>query len=166
MRIAGLLIVALLAGCGNNERRQTIVTDNGKAEITTREDGGAATMNLTGEKGEQASFSSGTGSKWPSKWPDFAPAYPGAEVSASMSGTSAEGLGGMVSFTTGDSPDQVIDFYKARAAGTGMATQATIDSGESRTFSAGDEAHGRSLSVSVSRADGKTNVTLMAGAKQ
>lgn len=164
-RIAGLLVVALLAGCGGNERRQTVVTKDGKAEITTREDGQGTTMNVTGENGAVASFTAGDGARWPSQWPDFAPAYPGAKVQTSMAGSSKDGKGGMVSFSTSDPADKVLDFYKTRAAAAGIKTVMSTEQGNSRSFSAGDEASGRSLNVSATSEGGNTQVTVLAGMK-
>lgn len=166
-KLAPLALSSLLAlaACGGNERRQTIVTDKGKAEITTRDDGQATTMNVTGDDGAVASFAAGDGARWPSQWPDFAPAYPGAKVQSSMAGSSKDGTGGMVSFSTSDPAEKVLDFYKARASAAGIKTVMTAEQGNSRSFSAGDEASGRSLNVSATSEGGTTQVTLLAGAK-
>ena len=166
MRLVAVLIMAVLAGCGGNERRQTIVTDKGKAEITTRDDGQATTMNFTGSQGEQASITAGDGARWPSDWPDFAPAYPGAKVLSSMAANGKDGKGGMVSFTTGDSAEKVIAFYRAQAQSAGIGTVATAEAGGSRQFSASDEARGRSLNVSATSEGGATQVALLAGMKR
>ena len=164
-----LVLVGLMAlgACGDEERRQTVVTaDGGRAEVTTHDDGGAATLNLTGANGELASFTAGDSARWPNDWPDFAPAYPGAKVQASMGGTSKDGKGGMVSFTTGDSAEKVIAFYQVRAEAAGIKVVTTTEAGGSRQFSATDDTSGRSLNVSATSEDGATQVAVVAGMKQ
>lgn len=168
MRLRGLTLLAALGvvGCGSNERRQTITTaDGARVEATTRNDGDGTTLNVTGANGEKASFVAGDSARWPTDWPEFAPAYPGAKVLSSMAGSSKDGKGGMVSFSTGDSPEKVLAFYQSRAEASGIKQVMNVQSGATRQFSAGDEASGRSLNVSATSEGGETQVTVLAGMK-
>lgn len=154
-----LIAAAALAGC---EKKSTVVSnaDGSKTEITR--DGDSATITTTTDNGT-ATMNVAGNAKWPAGIADYAPAYPGGVVTASFSGNSGEGEGGMVSFTTTDSPDKIVEFYKARAAAAGLKNVSNIDINGAKMFGANDEKSGRSLSIQASVADGKTNAAVTFG---
>lgn len=72
----------------------------------------------------------------------------------------------MVTFTTGDSPEKVIEFYKARAAAAGLTDVSNMDINGAKMFGAKDEKTGRSLSIQASIADGKTSAAITYGTEK
>lgn len=153
------LAALCLTGC---EKKTTVVSGpDGSTTVVTRE-GDTATIATKSDKGT-ATMNVGGAGTWPATVPAYAPAYPGAAVTASFSGNSGDGEGGMVSFTTSDSPDKIVDFYKAKAAAAGMTNVSNMDINGAKMFGANDEKTGRSLSIQASVVDGKTNAAVTFG---
>ncbi|MBX9797306.1 hypothetical protein [Sphingomonas sp.] len=163
-----LLPVLALAACGSKEREQTIRTADGSSmKIEQREDGDGAKITATSKDGKQiAMMTAGPGSKWPADAAPYAPAYPGGEVTGSMGGTAADGTGSIVTFTTADSPDKVVEFYKARAQAAGLNEVSTMDINGAKMFSASDKGGGRSIAVQTSVNTGKTTAVVTSGSKK
>jgi hypothetical protein len=113
----GRLMVAAallaLAACGQSE---TDVQQSGPGNVTVETPNGSAVVRMGGATA--ASLPAGL------------PAYPGADTSASIdvSGASEQGQGRVVTFTTSDSPAQVIAFYTQAVGASGyiIASQATM----------------------------------------
>ncbi len=173
--LAGAALLAL-AACGGNEATEesrgegkevasgTVDTDEGEASYSVRQDGENATVTVTGPDGQTGKFVSGAGAT--DFLPDFAPLYPGAKVSGGAGGDSEGGVGGMVSFETGDSAEKVVGWYKAQAGKAGMKVAAEMTMGDSRMIAAQDEANGRSFQVQVGPKEGGGSAgTLIAGTK-
>lgn len=95
--------------------------------------------------------------------PAFAALYPGAQVDGQplLAGGEA-GAGGLVTFTTDASPDQVVAFYRERAEAAGLRSVTGMNQGEARAYgAAGDQANGPSLQVVAAPTDaGATSVQL------
>lgn len=162
-QITSLVVLLGLAACGGEKTERAIATPDGKMKIEQNGDSGkiiATTANGT------ATFSAGGANAWPAQTAPYAPAYPGATVTASFSGNSGEGDGGMVTFTTPDSPDKVIDFYKARAEAEGLGKVSNLDFNGTKMFGAGDDASGRTLSVQTSTEQGKTTAAITYSTKR
>ncbi|WP_312597201.1 hypothetical protein, partial [Brevundimonas sp.] len=81
--------------------------------------------------------------------PAFAPLYPGARIDgAPLAADGAAGPGGLVTFTTDASPDEVVAFYRQRAEAAGLKSVTGMNQGEARAYgAAGDAADGPSLQV-------------------
>lgn len=81
--------------------------------------------------------------------PEFAVLYPGAELGAPPTTASgASGNGGLVTFRTDASPDQVVAFYEQRAADAGLRPVMGMSQGDARAFgAAAGEADGAKLQV-------------------
>lgn len=159
------ILVALLAltACGSKKTEQTIATADGSTIKVERQAGeGAAKITSTSADGT-ATMTTGGADKWPDGMADYAPAYPGGEVGASFLGSSKDGSGGMVTFTTSDSPDKVVEFYKARAVAAGLSNVSNMDINGAKMFGAKDDKTGRSLSIQASVADGKTTAAVTFG---
>ena len=158
-----LALPLALAACGEKKTERTFTTADGSTMKVEQQDGeGAAKITATSANGT-ATLTTGGAGQWPAGLADFAPAYPGGEVGASFSGSSNDGAGGMVTFTTSDSPEKVVEFYKARAAAAGLSDVSTMDINGAKMFGAKDEKTGRSLSIQASVADGKTTAAVTFG---
>ena len=65
-------------------------------------------------------------------------------------------------FTTSDSPQTVVAFYKQKVLGGGMKEAVTVNSGNTTMWSANDEASRRGVQVTATRADdGKTSAQVI-----
>lgn len=84
---------------------------------------------------------------WPASAPAYAAAYPGATVTTTFDGASTEGSGTMVSFSTADSPEQVINWYRAQAELAHLPETSLVNGGGARTFMAGDADRGHAVMV-------------------
>lgn len=74
--------------------------------------------------------------------PDYAALYPGAEVDGRPTiGAGDAGAGGLVTFRTRATPDEVVAFYKARAEAAGMRTVMGMNQGDARAYGAAGEAN-------------------------
>lgn len=90
--------------------------------------------------------------------PTFAVLYPGAQVEGQplLAGGEA-GAGGLVTFTTTASPDDVVAFYRERAEAAGLRSVTGMNQGEARAYgAAGDKANGPSLQVVAAPSDNAT----------
>ncbi len=94
--------------------------------------------------------------------PSYAAPYPGAELSDQTRHASNGASGGSTSFTTADSPEAVIAFYKTRAEAAGLRSMMAMNQGEARAYGAAGGAQGlQSLQVVAAPAeDGGTTVQL------
>lgn len=161
--LIALMVPLALAACGEKKTQQTITNADGSTiKVEQQEGEGSAKITSTSAEGT-ATMMTGGGGEWPAGLADYAPAYPGGEVGASFAGSSKDGAGGMVTFTTSDSPDKVVTFYKARAAAAGLSDVSTMDINGAKMFGAKDEKTGRVLSIQASIADGKTTAAVTYG---
>lgn len=95
--------------------------------------------------------------------PLFAIVYPGAAVEAPpLMADGPAGPGGMVSFQTEATPEEVIAFYRTRADEAGLKTIMSMSQGDARAYgAAGDGPHGASVRVVASPGEGgRTSVQL------
>jgi hypothetical protein len=101
--------------------------------------------------------------------PAFAALYPGAQVEGQpLAGDGDAGAGGLVTFITTASPDDVVAFYRQRAETAGLRTVTGMNQGEARAYgAAGDTADGPSLQVVAAPTEtGDTSVQLSWSAGQ
>lgn len=93
--------------------------------------------------------------------PAFAALYPGAVVEGDP--TVADGMagpGGLLTFTTSDAPQAVVDFYKTRAEAAGLSPVMAMNQGEAIAYGAGSP-EGATIQVVASPAEaGSTSVQL------
>jgi len=112
MRTAIVTFAAFaLASCGSGEKTERTITtpDGSTIKVEQKDSEDSAKITSTSNDGT-ATITTGGAGQWPAGLADYAPAYPGGEVGASFAGSSKDGAGGMVTFTTGDSPEKVIEF--------------------------------------------------------
>jgi len=90
--------------------------------------------------------------------PAFAVLYPGAQLEGQpLAGGGEAGPGGLVTFTTTASPDDVVAFYRERAEAAGLRSVTGMNQGEARAYgAAGDKANGPSLQVVAAPTEGAT----------
>ena len=91
------------------------------------------------------------------KLPSWVPVYPGAKMESHVTASSdGERLaeGGTYSFTSADSPSQVMSFYEDKARDLGMKVELTTATAEGGHFSATEEDSSRSLVVQVGTRSG------------
>lgn len=150
MRLAiTITSLALLAAC-SNASEHTITDPESGESITLR----------TAEDAE-------AGIAPPANLPAFAPVYPGATVTASVSGNPDEAKG-MVGFTTTDSADAVIAFYRDKAAAAGLAEQAEMNMGGTRILTMGATGSSEAalqLTVSPMEEEDRRQITLVFAAQ-
>lgn len=95
--------------------------------------------------------------------PSFAVVYPGAQVDGQPLAAGGEaGPGGLVTFTTTASPDDVVAFYRERAEKAGLRSVAGMNQGDTRAYgAAADAVNGASLQVVATPTEtGVTSVQL------
>lgn len=94
--------------------------------------------------------------------PVFAPLYPGAVIADPATvAQGPDGPGGIVSFTTTASPDQVVAFYRQKAEAAGLASVNSMDRGDAKAYGAASASGGDLLNVVADGvAPGETHVQL------
>ncbi|MFN3747413.1 MAG: hypothetical protein ACK4SJ_01865 [Sphingorhabdus sp.] len=153
-----LITGAALAACGSEPTTTVTTADGQKAEITQTNPGEATVKT---EDGTTATFS--TGAAAAKSLPLGIPVYPGANVTANISGSRADGKGGaMVTMTTADSPDKVVGFYKTEAAKRGMKTKSNeVAVGNMASFTAENDAGEKIVTTATPGGQGQTQVMLV-----
>lgn len=163
MRKYSILIATVaLAACGSEPTTTVTTADGRKAEITQANPGEATVKT---EDGTTATFS--TGAAAAKSLPLGVPVYPGANVTANISGSRADGKGGaMVTMTTADAPDKVVGFYKTEAAKRGMKTKSNeVAVGNMASFTAENDAGEKIVATATPGGQGQTQVMLVVETK-
>jgi hypothetical protein len=148
--LAALAAVALAAGlsaCGKPP-------SGGKAEQP-----GGATYQIKDASGRPARLAV-TGAGVQPSTPAFAPLYPGARVEQTINGASGSGSGGMVIFRTAASPQEVVAYYRQKAASAGFGNVFSSEAGSGRMFTAGREGGEEGFQVTATPDRGETSVVL------
>jgi major membrane immunogen (membrane-anchored lipoprotein) len=154
------LATLMLSACGpstaENAMERQIEKETGQdADVDMKNDG---SMMVKTDEGTMQ-----TGNTLPADWPTDVEIYAGATVSWSATTNQANGkAGSAIVFTTGDSEQAVVDFYKKSMKDNGWTVQTTMQTGEGVVLVANKDK--RALSLSVVRTDeGTTTVTLGVG---
>ncbi len=157
--IALLLAPLLLAGCGGSEEKTVIDTGDGKTTVTSAGSGDEQVrIEAKGDDGKTVTMTAGPSTAWPGDAPAYAAGFPGATVVHSMGGNDGTTTSRMVMFeTTTQTPEAIVALYKEKAKAAGLGNVTEMSSGGNFMFGAEDKASGRSLSVQVAAADGKTS---------
>lgn len=142
-----------------------------KTMVVVNEDGKVATVRMNGEgdKGaievETAEGTTKFGSSATSDIPDWVPQYPGSKPEGNFSMQTGKGKQGGYSFKTPDAPSKVMGFYveQMKAAGYKMGLNASSDDGG--LISGNSESTGHSLTVTVGKEGGGSQVMVMAVTK-
>lgn len=160
MAIFGTAAAAMaLGGCGASDETVTIGDDG--EEVTISRDGDN-TVTYETEDGE-AVVTTGNGGDTAAAG---LPAYPGASGNGGMNinATSDNGGSGQISnFRTGDTPEEVIAFYRRALESRGYQVRSTMQTGQHQTISAqSDDNSGVHITATAIPGQG-TNVTIIAG---
>lgn len=159
--VAALLLA--LAGCGEKEKASgTVVGPDGeKATYKVTEKDGESKLTVKSDKGT-AEISTGTDG---TALPDGFTLYPGATVTSSMRMKAAgEGKSSTVlSFETADTPDKVVAFYRSDAQKAGYKIEGEVKTGEMEMLSGKKDTRG--FTLTVSREEAKTNVSIIGGSQ-
>ena len=166
-RNPGLAVSKLVATVNPNV--EVVNTDEGAGTITVRDKktGKMITMTFdqaktgqfkfsaTDDEGKTATMAFGAAA---GKVPSWVPAYPGAKVEGTFAAKGNDGTdkgeGGIFSFTTPDSPSQVMSFYQDKCKEAGMKINMTTTTAEGGMVVAADEAEKHSLSIIIGGASG------------
>jgi len=105
------------------------------------------------------------------KLPSWVPNYPGSNpqstISAQGTGNDGSGRGGNFTFTTSDSPTQVLSFYEDKAKDLGLKVDVRATASDAGgTMVARDVPERRSLTVIVGGGGGQTTVNVTYGEKR
>ena len=130
---------------------------NGEYDVSVERDG---TYNVTGKDGESVSVTSGGSTKIPDNWPSSVPIPRGVNVeyAAVMTGKDKEAVS-TLTYTTGDSIQEIADLYKNELATNGWSIAGQIETGDGYMLSA-TRNENEATSVYISTSEGKTSVTL------
>jgi hypothetical protein len=124
---------------------------NGKMSITAQDENGkTATMEFGGSAGNL---------------PSWIPAYPGSHPQATMSARAAGGDGGNFTFTTSDSPAQVLQYYQDQIKSMGLKVTSVMSSSNGGMVNGSDDGNQRTLNVIVGTGSGGTTVAVTYGSK-
>ncbi|MFN6982620.1 MAG: hypothetical protein ACK4NU_11920 [Brevundimonas sp.] len=95
--------------------------------------------------------------------PAYAALYPGAALDQpATTAAGPDGEGGLVTFTTAATPDEVVAFYRTRAEEAGLTSVMGMNQGDARAYgAAGGQAGATNLQVVAAPGDGgETSVQL------
>lgn len=154
MRIAlGLAAIGLLAACGS-ERSGDFETEEGEGTYTVDSSTGDAEIRFSGKDGEEAVVNVGRGGD--EDLPAGFSVYPGAEVMSNSTMSQAGGTGAMVIMQSSDSPDEMVDHYRAQAEAVGISIELEATTSGSKMIG-GQSAGGANFSFTATPgADGTT----------
>jgi hypothetical protein len=129
---------------------------NGKFSITADDDhGGTASMQFGGAANT-------------TDLPSWVPKYPGSEGTSTFAvkGSTADGSDGSFTFTTPDSGDKVLNFYRDKAQALGLKVNMNATTADTGMVVASEEGDKRSLTVIVSRNSSETSASVTYGSKR
>lgn len=132
-----LAAAAIAAGCGGDDNERTFRGPDG-GQISVSED-------------------------LPDEWPDDFPVYPDADLQGSYFGESGGVEGLVATWTTGDSLDEVGDWYEGELADGEWTSTSDGNLGSSRFFSATNSDGSQVAYVSISEGDGDTAIMVAIG---
>jgi hypothetical protein len=130
---------------------------NGKFSITADDDrGGTATMQFGGAANTN-------------DLPSWVPKYPGSEGTSTfaLKGSAADGSdGGSFTFTTPDSSDKVLQFYRGKIQDLGLKVKMSSTTGDTSMIVATEDGDRRSLTVIIGSHPGSTSASITYGSKR
>ena len=162
-----LILPALLiaTACGGNDEIASGTFDDGE--------GGEGSYSVTGDdestetviKSADGEVRIASGSKALQDLPMGIKLYPGANVESSMTGMADGGSGAMVVFSTSDSQEDVIDFYRKEMEAKDIKIATEVKAGDMQMIG-GERGDGEGVNISATKdGEGKVMVTLFAGSK-
>lgn len=158
---AAVALAVSLAACGNQQTQTVTGPDGSKSTVTTSNDGAAYKIESKGPEGA-GSMVIGAGAQWPADAPAVFQAYPGAVVTTSVSSTQGGETSSMVTFTSKDPVEKVLEFYKSRLVSAGLQSQSMTDANGMKMFG-GTTKDGLNFSLMVSPQEGETTGSITYG---
>lgn len=152
------LVCFCLAGCGEGSKTETTPSSEAPGSVAAK-----ATPSV--EPAPQAPEPVEAPSSEPAApgAPAYAALYPGAALDRpATTGEGSDGQGGLVTFSTTASPDEVVAFYKDRAEQAGLTSVMGMNQGDARAYgAAGGQAGATNVQVVAAPGDGgETSVQL------
>jgi hypothetical protein len=162
MRAFGLMVSLLaLAACGDGTTSFSFTDSKGKTvAASASKDNSESMVSISGGEGGEIRIGE---DKAPDNLPEQVPAYENATYTGSlMANPGKDGPGGgMMSFTTPDPPEKVIEFYQRKAIVAGLTETLVGRTGDGDALSA-TAPDGRTLQLTAKKgADGKTAVEIV-----
>ncbi|WP_417593724.1 hypothetical protein [Parasphingorhabdus sp.] len=156
------LSLAIVACGSSGEEMAASSFDNGDAGTgsyaPTREEAHSSTV----AEADQSIVRIAMGDKAVEDLPMDIKLYPGADIQTSMAGIGEQKSGAMIVFTTSDSVEDVIDFYRKELESKEIGFKKEIRSGDKQTIS-GERTSGEGVHVTVTQSpDGITTATIVA----
>ena len=135
-KIVATALFGLLAACGSSDE-----------ETTTFKTGDGDTITLAQREGENAS------------WPEGFSPYPDAEVVSDMSMGTDDSSSQIITFESGDSPDDIADFYREQAKAAGFTINMDFKTDGDRLLTA-EAPDGRTFAMNTDTVADITEVSL------
>ena len=161
LMIASLFAFSAVSACGDGTTIFSATDGSGKTVTAKASEDNTETMvSISGEQGGEIRIGE---DKAPDSLPEYVPAYENAAYTGSLIANPAvEGPGGgMMSFTTSDSPAKIIEFYQRKASVAGLRETLVGKTGDGDALSA-TAPDGRTLQLTArAGADGRTMVEIV-----
>lgn len=139
--------------------RLSAITGEGEEQSVTWGQGEGGIEFTTEEGGTTSRIQIGAGSD---EVPDWVPVYPGSEPAGTYLATTAEGASGLFSVTTGDAPEEVLDWYAGELEKLELTVERTSFATEvNRGGTVTGRREGREVTVTVVSQDGGTSAQVM-----
>ena len=154
-------LILTLAACGREEAQ----TAQGRAAPAATEAPPAAAVGTAVAPDAETAAPASSGGVEPAApgAPDYAALYPGAVMDQpGTTATGPHGDGGLVTFRTSASPDEVVAFYRERAEQAGLSSVMGLNQGDARAYgAAGGPAGATNIHVVAAPGEGgETSVQL------
>lgn len=157
LAVSTAAVLFCLAGCSDRAEKPEASSDTGlNAQTAAPAASDAAAQPATGAGAAVASTTAAAVIPALPGAPAYAALYPGAELDGRPTiGAGDAGAGGLVTFRTSASPDEIVAFYKERAEAAGMRSVMGLNQGDARAYGAAGEANdGPRLQVVAAPGDG------------
>lgn len=153
-------IAIFLASCGETDEASYKGEDGSVANYST-DDEGNVSADIETEDGKKIGMNSGEAPALP----DGLKLYPGAKITNNANMMAADGEGGIIAFTSSDTPQEILSYYKEQAEAAGYRIESEIRSGDMQMLIAKARDGNGALSVMITPdADGsEVNLTVARG---
>ena len=160
--LASLALAA--GGCGKIQEKlaekAAEKATGGEVDIDSKT--GRVKLKQKGPDGKESEVQLGEGSTVPGDFPKAVPIYPGAKVMSAV--TVSQGESHVVTLSTKDSTQQVLDYYKKNLAG--FKTEGELAAGDTTILTMSTAQLTVSVTATKSSDDGSTLINLTASAKK
>lgn len=160
-----LPVLLIVTACGGNDEVASGTFDDGEGGEGSYTVSGDENSSETVIKSADGEVRIATGSKAVQDLPMGIKLYPGANVESSMTGMGDGASGAMLVFSTSDTQEEVIDFYRKEMAAKNIKIATEVKAGDMQMIG-GERGDGEGVNISATKdGEGKVMVTLFAGGK-